>query len=164
MTSLSAPSQCFSNFNDCILITWGVLWKCRFWLRSHDGPWDPRFLKSSQLLPVLWSTDHTLGIQFKHWRPRNRKESNGSQSVVGARPGATASPENRLLEFQILSLHPRPTDSEAVGLGPSILCVGKPSWWLWSTSKFEDYWNRRQYTCNNHFWGIIIWATSHKTM
>lgn len=42
---------------------------------------------------------------------------------------ASASPGN-LLDIKILKFYSRVTESEILGLGPSNLCVHKPSWWF----------------------------------
>lgn len=43
--------------------------------------------------------------------------------------------------MQIISSWPSPTESETLGLGPSVLYF-KPSEWLWCKFKFENHWTK----------------------
>lgn len=52
-------------------------------------------------------------------------EGNGFQSVIPG-PATSTSPGN-LLELKILKPHPRSTELETLGMGPSKMCLNKPS-------------------------------------
>ena len=61
--------------------------------------------------------------------------------VVFPRSAASISPGN-LLEMQILWPHPRPTESETLGVRLRHLCFDKSSRWFWF--KFWNHWPRGQ--------------------
>lgn len=50
--------------------------------------------------------------------------NSGSQNVI---PELAASRSENLSEIQIIGLHSRPTESEALELGPGVLGLDKPS-------------------------------------
>ena len=63
--------------------------------------------------------------------------SNDFPSEVPA-PGASASPEI-LREIQMLEPHPRPTESEPLGVELGPLCFNKPSWTFWCVFKCKGH-------------------------
>lgn len=45
-----------------------------------------------------------------------------------------------MLEIEILRPHPRPTESDTLGVGPRYLCFNKTFRWFWCVLMFENHW------------------------
>ena len=64
-------------------------------------------------MQAKWLAEHLAHGKF----PMDRSSS--TSQIVVPRPAASASPGN-MLEMQILNPHPRPNESETLGVGPVI--------------------------------------------
>lgn len=92
-----------------------------FWIQSESA-------RGSQV-----ESDFTLATESQTW---------ALVVVLRIWPGLepSALPE-KLLEVQILGLHPFPaTDSETLRIGPS-KCFRKPRRWFWYMLQFENHWH-----------------------
>lgn len=110
--------------------------KYLFLLKGTRTPWRNGLILGLGQEMYSMSIEHLFILRKKREkREWNLQIYSGSQIMV---PGLLEPASSGHLERQIFRPHPRPTESESLGVGPSTLCFTKPSKWISYMFKFEN--------------------------